>query len=59
MDLCLWDLLYEWAFRNHPLLLDDEPAFQNLHELIHVLLQRQKKQEVRRLYAKLTKVSRN
>ena len=58
MDLCLWDLLYEWAFCHYPPLLNDEQAFRNLHDLIHLLLEKQRKELHARMYDRLRQETR-
>jgi hypothetical protein len=37
-DVCLWDELFTWALHHCPALLDDEPLFAQLHDLVHRLL---------------------
>lgn len=58
MDICLWDLLWEFCFRHHPCLLDDEEAFRNLHDLIHLLLEKQRREQNALLQDRIERMTR-
>ena len=58
MDFCLHDILYEFFFLNHPEMLENPEAFSELHELIHVLLQEERRKQLARMHEKIVKVTR-
>jgi len=56
MDDCLYDLLFEWAFRTCPMLLTDEDAFEMLHVLVHRIVMEAARQERERQFEWMTRV---
>lgn len=52
----LHDLLTEYFLRFHPALLQDEEAFEGLHNLVHALLLDEVRREKHRTLERFTKV---
>ena len=57
MDMCLWNVLYDFLLYSYPPILEDEEAFKRVHDLIHTLLLQAKREERQTLFEKIQRAT--